>query len=55
MRTVTNADKIVVLQDGKVEEEGKPADLLNKDSIFKRLVEKQKMASNWNIVWWKGD
>ena len=49
MRTVTNADKIVVLKDGKVAEIGKPKDLLLKNSIFKEMVNKQKTSLEWNI------
>lgn len=49
MRTVTNADKIIVLKEGKVCEEGRPEELLKKNSIFKKMVEKQKMSMTWNI------
>jgi len=49
MRTVTNADKIVVLRDGKVCEEGSPNKLLNKNSIFKKMVDRQKMSMSWKI------
>ena len=34
MRTVTNADKIVLLKDGVVKEQGSPKELLGKNSIF---------------------
>ena len=50
MRTVTNADKIVVLKDGKVTEMGTPNELLEKNSIFKEMVSKQKASLEWNIV-----
>ena len=40
MRTVEAADHIVVLADGKVAEEGRPEDLLQKDGgIFRRMTE----------------
>ena len=35
MRTVAGADKIVVLSDGVVAEQGTPEKLLNKNGIFK--------------------
>lgn len=50
MRTVTNADKIVVLKDGLVAEQGEPEKLLNKNGIFKDMVEKQKQSTDWNLA-----
>ena len=39
MRTVEAADKIVVLSDGKVAEEGSPAELFAKeDRLFRRMT-----------------
>ena len=41
MRTVANADKIVVLDDGKVSETGTPVELLQKGGLYARLVSLQ--------------
>ncbi|MBQ1435136.1 MAG: ABC transporter ATP-binding protein [Clostridia bacterium] len=50
MRTVEAADKIVVLSDGRVAEEGSPAELLNnKDSIFRRMTKLQNAGAEWSI------
>lgn len=49
MRTITNADKIVVLNDGKIVETGKPNELLNKHSIFKEMLSKQKESCEWKL------
>ena len=49
MRTVTNADKIVLLKDGVVKEQGNPKELLEKDSIFKDMVQKQQESLEWNL------
>ena len=50
MRTVEAADKIVVLADGKVAEEGIPSELMNKDGgMFKRMVELQTQGAGWRI------
>ena len=42
MRTVANADKIVVLDDGKVSEMGTPAALMKKGGLYEHLVELQQ-------------
>ncbi|CEM61416.1 ABC transporter ATP-binding protein [Treponema phagedenis] len=44
MRTVAGADKIVVLKNGKIEETGSPNELLEKNSLFKSMMEKQSLA-----------
>jgi len=50
MRTVEAADKIVVLADGKVAEEGSPAELMAKDkSIFHRMTQLQAASAGWSI------
>lgn len=50
MRTVESADKIVVLKDGKVVEEGNPSALLkDKDSIFYHMHSLQTESAEWNI------
>jgi ATP-binding cassette subfamily B protein len=46
MRTVANADKIVVLENGQVVEKGRPDDLKRGDSAFARMVEMQMIAAN---------
>ena len=49
MRTVTNADKIVLLKDGVVKEQGSPKELLGKNSIFKDMVNKQQESMEWKL------
>ena len=50
MRTVEAADHIVVLADGKVAEEGRPEELLQKDGgIFRRMTELQTASAGWSI------
>lgn len=46
MRTVAGADKIVVLSDGVVAEQGTPEKLLNKNGIFKRMADLQLQGQN---------
>ena len=50
MRTVEAADKIVVLADGKVAEEGSPAELLKKENgLFRRMTKLQSAGAEWSI------
>ena len=49
MRTVENADKIVVLSGGHVAEEGSPEELLKHNGIFSHMVALQKESSNWKV------
>ncbi len=49
MRTVENADKIVVLSSGHVAEEGSPDQLLKQGGIFYHMVALQKESSEWTL------
>lgn len=49
MRTVSNADKIIVLKDGVIAEEGKADELLSKKGIFYHMAESQKQSQSWRI------
>lgn len=50
MRTVEAADKIVVLKEGKVAEEGSPEELLAKESsMFRRMTQLQAASAGWSI------
>ena len=49
MRTVAGADKIVVLSDGVVAEQGKPSELYKKNGIYARMVDLQSDSSKWEI------
>lgn len=47
MRTVAGADKVVVLADGKVREQGTPEELYQKDGIYSHMVKLQTESRNW--------
>ena len=49
MRTVAGADKIVVLADGVVAEQGTPDELYNKNGIYTRMVDLQSASGKWKI------
>lgn len=50
MRTVAGADKIVVLDGGRVAEEGTPDALLKKDGIYAHMVRVQTESQNWVLT-----
>lgn len=47
LRTVANADKIVVLDDGRVAEEGNHKTLLAEDGLYAKLWRLQQESSSW--------
>ena len=50
MRTVDNADKIVVLEGGRVVEQGSPAELREKpDGRYRRMLELQRESAAWAL------
>ena len=49
MRTVADADKIVVLKDGTVAESGSPAELEKQGGIYANMVKTQLLAGNWKL------
>ena len=49
MRTVADADKIVVLKNGKVAESGKPSELMAKSGIYAGMVNTQLTAAKWSL------
>ena len=50
MRTVSGADKIVVLSEGRVKESGSPDELMRKGGIFASMVKSQTEGQNWAIA-----
>ncbi|NBI83505.1 ABC transporter ATP-binding protein [Clostridiaceae bacterium] len=49
MRTVENADKIIVLSGGTVAETGTPAELMKRNGAFARMVKLQTESQNWTL------
>ena len=50
MRTVAGADKIVVLSNGTVAEEGSPKDLAEKNGVYAHMVKLQTESQNWKLA-----
>ena len=49
MRTVAGADHIVVLENGRVAEQGTPAELMEKVGLYRRMVELQSHSAQWQL------
>ena len=49
MRTVAGADKIVVLADGVVAEQGSPNELYAKNGLYTHMVDLQNGSQNWSL------
>lgn len=48
--TVAGADKIVVLSDGIVAEEGAPEILMKQNGIYARMVKLQAESQKWKLA-----
>ena len=49
MRTVSGADKVIVLSGGTVAEQGRPDDLMKTGKIYPHMVKLQMMSQDWGI------
>ena len=49
MRTVVQADKIIVLDRGSVVEEGSPKEMLAKGGGFAHMYSLQTQSGNWEV------
>ncbi|MBS7021571.1 MAG: ABC transporter ATP-binding protein, partial [Firmicutes bacterium] len=49
MRTVQSADKIIVLEDGKVKEEGSPEQLYKQNGLYRHMLDLRNESSKWQI------
>ncbi len=49
LKTVVNADKIVVLQAGQIVQQGKHNELLKESGVYRRLWELQQQTQGWVI------
>lgn len=49
MRTVSGADKVVVLSNGTVAEQGQPSVLLEQNGIYSKMVKLQTESQRWTI------
>lgn len=49
MRTVAGADKLIVLKDGVVAEQGSPNELYKKNGIYTQMADMQRKSVDWKI------
>lgn len=49
MRTVAGADKLIVLKDGVVAEQGAPDELYKKNGIYTQMADMQRKSVDWKI------
>ena len=49
MRTVAGADHIVVLERGRVAQQGTPEELMRKGGLYRRMAELQKETAQWKL------
>ena len=49
MRTVMGADRVVVLEEGRVAEQGSPQELMARDGLFARMVRLQTESAEWAL------
>lgn len=49
MRTVAGADRIVVLENGRVAQQGSPAQLMSEGGLYRRMVALQNESAQWKL------
>ncbi len=49
MRTVSGADKVVVLADGVAKEQGTPDELMKQNGIYKHMADLQMQSQSWTL------
>ena len=49
MRTVAGADHIVVLENGRVAQQGSPAQLMAEGGLYRRMVALQNESAQWKL------
>ena len=50
LKTVRHADQIVVIDKGKIVQQGRHVELMKQDGIYKNFVSGRKLAVSWKIA-----
>ena len=49
LKTVRNADRILVLDQGRIVQQGRHEELMQQEGIYKRFVESRELAASWKL------
>lgn len=49
LKTVRNADRILVLDKGKIVQQGRHEELIRQEGIYKRFVQSRELAASWKL------
>lgn len=50
LKTVRNADRIVVLDNGRIEEQGPHDEFLSRNGLYARMWKRQQEANEWRLA-----
>ena len=49
LKTVRNADSIIVISDGRIAQQGKHEELMSREGIYRTFVESRREAASWRL------
>lgn len=49
LKTVRGADRILVMDQGKIVQQGRHEELMKQEGIYKRFVEARELAAGWKL------
>ena len=50
LKTVRNADNILVIEKGKIVQQGNHNELMKQESIYKRFIDMRERAVSWKLA-----
>ena len=50
LKTVEHADQIIVVDHGKIVQQGTHAELMEQDGIYKRFISERREAASWKVT-----
>lgn len=49
LKTVRNADRILVVDKGRIVQQGRHEELIQQDGIYRRFVQSRELAASWKL------